>query len=76
MQCGLVGKSGAWYSYQGSKIGQGKANSAQYLEDNPAIMEEIETQIRAQLLAAPEAKEEPKETAAAESEDDLDIDLD
>ena len=76
VQCGLVGKSGAWYSYQGSKIGQGKANSAQYLEDNPAIMEEIETQIRAQLLAAPEAKEEPKETAAAESEDDLDIDLD
>ncbi|MBE2169679.1 MULTISPECIES: recombinase RecA [unclassified Cobetia] len=76
VQCGLVGKSGAWYSYQGSKIGQGKANSAQYLEDNPAIMEEIETQIRAQLLAAPETKEEPKETAAAESEDDLDIDLD
>tara|TARA_A100001391_G_C5044364_1_gene271737 strand:+ start:338 stop:1405 length:1068 start_codon:yes stop_codon:yes gene_type:complete len=76
VQCGLVGKSGAWYSYQGSKIGQGKANSAQYLEDNPAIMEEIETQIRAQLLAAPEAKEEPKETAAVESEDDLDIDLD
>ncbi|MBU3007984.1 recombinase RecA [Cobetia amphilecti] len=76
VQCGLVGKSGAWYSYQGSKIGQGKANSAQYLEDNPAIMEEIETQIRAQLLAAPEAKEESKETAAAESEDDLDIDLD
>ncbi|MDI4661846.1 MULTISPECIES: recombinase RecA [Cobetia] len=76
VQCGLVGKSGAWYSYQGSKIGQGKANSAQYLEDNPAIMEEIETQIRAQLLAAPEAKEESKEAAAAESEDDLDIDLD
>ncbi|MDH2423308.1 recombinase RecA [Cobetia amphilecti] len=76
VQCGLVGKSGAWYSYQGSKVGQGKANSAQYLEDNPAIMEEIETQIRAQLLAAPETKEEPKETAAAESEDDLDIDLD
>lgn len=76
VQCGLVGKSGAWYSYQGSKIGQGKANSAQYLEDNPAIMEEIENQIRAQLLAAPEAKEEPQETAAAESEDDLDIDLD
>lgn len=78
VQCGLVGKAGAWYSYQGSKIGQGKANSAQYLEDNPAIMEEIETQIRAQLLAAPETKEDPKEAAAAaavaESEDDLDLD--
>ncbi|MGA4817435.1 hypothetical protein ACPA9J_33195 [Pseudomonas aeruginosa] len=37
MQLGLVEKSGAWYSYQGSKIGQGKANAAKYLEDNPEI---------------------------------------
>ena len=74
VQCGLVGKSGAWYSYQGSKIGQGKANSAQYLEDNPAIMEEIESQIRAQLLASPETKEEAKEEVVAENEDDLDLD--
>ena len=74
VQCGLVGKAGAWYSYQGSKIGQGKANSAQYLEDNPAIMEEIESQIRAQLLASPETKEEAKEEVVAENEDDLDLD--
>ena len=47
---GLVNKAGAWYSYQGDKIGQGKANAAQYLNDNPAIAEEIETQIRAALL--------------------------
>lgn len=47
---GLVNKAGAWYSYQGDKIGQGKSNAAQYLNDNPAIAEEIETQIRAALL--------------------------
>jgi recombination protein RecA len=62
VQCSLIDKSGAWYSYKGNKIGQGKANAAQFLEDNPAVMEEIETQIRGQLLASPEPKEkEPKE---------------
>ncbi|EGG99071.1 RecA protein [gamma proteobacterium IMCC2047] len=47
---GLVGKAGAWYSYQGDKIGQGKANAAQFLNDNPTVAEEIEGQIRAALL--------------------------
>jgi recombination protein RecA len=45
-------KSGAWYSYQGSKIGQGKANSAKYLEDNPEIGRTVEQLIRNKLLAA------------------------
>lgn len=51
VKCNLVDKAGAWYSYKGDKIGQGKANAAQYLEDNPAIAEEIEAAVRAQLLA-------------------------
>ena len=45
-----MNKAGAWYSYQGDKIGQGKANAAQYLKDNPAVAEDIEGQIRAALL--------------------------
>ncbi|WP_288502554.1 recombinase RecA [uncultured Pseudomonas sp.] len=49
---GLVEKSGAWYSYQGNKIGQGKANAAKYLHENPAIGSEIEKQIRDKLLNA------------------------
>ncbi|WP_350025491.1 recombinase RecA [Pseudomonas fulva] len=49
---GLVEKSGAWYSYQGNKIGQGKANAAKYLHENPAIGIEIEKQIRDKLLNA------------------------
>ncbi|MBJ9977797.1 recombinase RecA [Pseudomonas sp. S75] len=49
---GLVEKSGAWYSYQGNKIGQGKANAAKYLQENPAIGSEIEKQIRDKLLNA------------------------
>ncbi|GHC24068.1 recombinase RecA [Aidingimonas halophila] len=71
VQCKLIDKAGAWYSYQGSKIGQGKANAAQYLEDNPAILAEIESQIRAQLLALPESsKEEAGETGDTVTADD------
>jgi recombination protein RecA len=47
---GLIEKSGAWYAYKGQKIGQGKTNAAQYLEDNSAVAVEVETQIRQQLL--------------------------
>jgi recombination protein RecA len=46
----LVDKSGAWYAYKGDKIGQGKANAAKFLEDNPAVANEIESQIRTQML--------------------------
>ena len=55
----LVGKAGAWYSYNGNKIGQGKANSAQYLADNPAIAEEIEAKLRAELLGNVNGAEPP-----------------
>ncbi|MGG2400130.1 recombinase RecA [Pseudomonas sp. SH1-B] len=50
VQQGLVEKSGAWYSYQGNKIGQGKANAAKYLEDNKEVAREIEGLIRQKLL--------------------------
>jgi recombination protein RecA len=50
VQQGLVEKSGAWYSYQGNKIGQGKANAAKYLEDNPEVARSIEGQVREKLL--------------------------
>ena len=64
----LVGKAGAWYSYKGDKIGQGKANAARYLEENSAVAEEIEAVIRAQLLdglTPVEKKEEVEETEEA-----------
>jgi recombination protein RecA len=67
----LIDKSGAWYAYKGDKIGQGKANAAKFLEGNPALANEIETQIRAQLLNtdAPKPAEEVRDTEeAAEQE--------
>lgn len=60
--CGLVDKSGAWYAYKGDKIGQGKANAAKFLEDNAAVADEIEREIRNQMLSStvhmPSASEE------------------
>lgn len=60
---GLVDKSGAWYAYNGEKIGQGKANAANFLEENPVIADEIETAIRAKLLSVPKPKEASKDEA-------------
>ncbi|MDT8428624.1 MAG: recombinase RecA [Pseudomonadales bacterium] len=46
----LLEKSGAWYAYNGEKIGQGKKNVGVFLEENPEIAKELEDRIRAQLL--------------------------
>jgi len=48
---GLIDKAGAWYAYNGDKIGQGKANAAQFLADHPEISKDIEKQIRDKLLS-------------------------
>lgn len=50
---GLVDKAGAWYSYNGEKIGQGKANAAKFFEDNPEKANEVEMALREQLLPKP-----------------------
>ncbi len=52
----IVDKSGAWYAYNGNKIGQGKANSAKYLEENPEVADEIEGLIREALMPKPKKK--------------------
>ena len=47
----LVEKSGAWYSYGGERIGQGKENARQYFKDNPAATKQLDEALRAKLLA-------------------------
>jgi len=51
VKLGLVEKSGAWYSCKGERIGQGKANAARFLAENPAIAGPLEAEIRAKALA-------------------------
>lgn len=64
----LVDKAGAWYSYKGDRIGQGKANVINFLKEHPEIANEIETKIREELLAK---KAPPEKKAEGESEDTL-----
>jgi len=59
----FIDKSGAWYSYNGDRIGQGKENVRQFLRDNPKIAKEIEQKVRAKMPSA-------KASANAEPEAD------
>ncbi|HIF9222220.1 recombinase RecA [Photobacterium damselae] len=65
----LVEKAGAWYSYQGDKIGQGKANSCKYLVENPAVAAEIEKKLR-DLLLTPVTEEEQVDAKSTDIEED------
>jgi recombination protein RecA len=62
---GIVEKSGAWYSYKGSRIGQGKDNARNFLLQNKEIAREIEEQVRAKLLPP----KQPRNGAAADQAD-------
>ncbi|GAB6264096.1 recombinase RecA [Photobacterium sp. CCB-ST2H9] len=65
----LIEKAGAWYSYQGDKIGQGKANACKYLAENPEIAQVIDKQLREQLLNPANLADEAGEPTSAEAED-------
>jgi recombination protein RecA len=72
VKCGLVDKAGAWYSYNGQRIGQGKENVKVYLTEHPEMAAEIEKLIRADLMPVigAEAKddaEKPKAKAPAKT---------
>ncbi len=64
VQHGIVEKAGAWYAYQGERLGQGKDNVRQYLKEHPELAREIEERIRAKVLGTP--AERPAEAEAAE----------
>lgn len=53
VKLGMIDKAGAWYSYQGNKIGQGKNNVMKYLQENPVIAKELEQKVRKELLESP-----------------------
>ena len=49
VKLGLIEKSGAWYSYNGEKLGQGKENAKKYLKEHPEVAEELEELIKEKL---------------------------
>jgi recombination protein RecA len=50
---GIVRKSGAWYTYEGDQLGQGKENARSFLRDNPDLADEIEKRIKEKLHVGP-----------------------
>ena len=65
----IVNKSGAWYAYEGNKIGQGRENAKTYLKENPAVCAEIDERVRAHfnLQGCDEAASEEVETKGAKA---------
>jgi recombination protein RecA len=58
---GVIEKSGAWYSYKGERIGQGKDNTRTFLKEHPEMARDIEGQIRTKLLPVKKVAEQEKE---------------
>ncbi len=68
-EANIIEKSGAWYSYNGQKIGQGRENAKMYLKDNPAMMAEIEEKVKVVLgITADQAGTPPEADEADEAE--------
>ena len=64
VQNGFVEKAGAWYSCNGERIGQGKANAAKYLEEHPEMAKDVDTKLREMFLSKPIPAEKGKEKEA------------
>lgn len=58
----IIQKSGAWYSYKGSKLGQGRDAVRKVIDDNPELFDELDVQVRAKLFPEKAAKEEQQQT--------------
>ena len=67
----LVEKAGAWYSYNGDKIGQGKANACKYLRENPAAAQQIDTKLRELLLTPAEIQPDDAELGEMPEQEEL-----
>ncbi len=68
VQNDIVNKAGAWFSYNGDKIGQGRENTKLFLTNNPDIMLEIETKVRAKCGVGTEAEDNQDNASASEEE--------
>lgn len=71
----IINKSGAWYAYNGNKIGQGRENAKQFLKEHPDIMKEVEDKVRAKRIPSADGSEdadavaEQNDSAPADAQD-------
>lgn len=67
---GVINKSGAWYAYNGEKIGQGRENAKNFLRENPLICEEVEVMVRDHFEVDPNGEEEKDAKSAKDAKAD------
>lgn len=72
----IINKSGAWFSYNGERIGQGRENAKSYLENNPKMMDEVETKVRKHFEEAFEKSLEGTNKNLEQNSQDQDEDFD
>ena len=68
---GIVAKSGAWYAYEGNKIGQGRENAKQFLADHPELMEEISHKVRVHYGIDPDTEEQGEQKTQSDTQPSL-----
>ena len=68
--CSIVNKSGAWYAYEGDKIGQGRENAKLFLRAHPEIRDEIEKKVRVQYHLDPADETAESAAQAADTEEE------
>lgn len=66
----IINKSGAWFSYEGSKIGQGRENAKNYLRQNPEVCKEVEHKVRVACHLEEEDASAEKETENTKKEEE------
>lgn len=71
----IVQKSGAWYSYKGERLGQGRENAKQFMKENPEIFEEVNREIRShyELEASESTGEDVENASSSEEQESLDL---
>lgn len=67
----IINKSGAWYAYQGNKIGQGRENAKLFLKEHPEVMKEVEEQVRAKYITDTQDEKEAEDIPAPEQEKEI-----
>ena len=67
---GIINKSGAWFAYNGTKIGQGRENAKQYLREHEEILDEVDKKVREQVLQKENTSEELENSVKTENNEE------
>ena len=71
MEADIIDKSGAWYSYEGNKIGQGKENTKLFLRNNPDMLMEIEDKVREVYDISDKKKDKKEKKSKAKDKEEV-----